>query len=431
MNLLKMLIICFTFLLIVKFSIASDNEYLNEFNNPNENCTIFYSWAFIDNSTKVRKIVDYRCCDKECINLPYDTKNNEIVIDTNLQDIAKFIVFKSDVDEGVFKETDYEVSTYEKSVTCNYYGIDVLKEQSRNLGVKVTIDDVSPKVLSKNAQKTVRNIYEIAKDLQIIKEVNPTALIISASCVGSNLIEYYALSSLKTCKSYITNSKNQFAYFGMVDDYINCNQDSLERLNIAKYSPDILLQHVEKRAIESFQCYLKTTKMCNDYSETKYDFYIKKINELEGVTSKVNFNNEVNLIVEKVNKRFDEKKNEVNNKINQISENIKIIEQKIQSKENDITNILYTPNYDFSNIKTNLDILNVEMGNAKGLFAINKFNSAMTKLNENGKLVVQINNILNAELSKDRKIKNIVWIVLVLIIIFLIYWYKKRNDYYY
>lgn len=410
----------FFFLVSIPLSNAIGEDYLKEFNNVGEQCSIHSGWRYLDNELVERFIVNYRCCkDNDCLDLPYDIENNYILNIDQIIDISKLIILKSNIENNYIKESDYDLEKKDDSIICHYYGLGVLEEESKNLGAEIAVEKAVPELLSKKAANIVSNMYGLSKRLNLIKDVNLGALILSVSCEGGKLIEYVALSSLTSCKSYIFNEKNQYAYYGMADDLVNCHTESLNKLDAAKYSPNTLFQHAEQRLVDSLKCFLNTGKQCQTYSETEYDYYTKKIKQLRTNLPNLNFDSIAGDNAKMANNRFKEKKDVVNEKLTLFSQKINEIEANISSKKKDIFNIFFFPNYDFSNVDTKINLFKNELQKAKELIDSNKFNSASEAIKANEEALNIIDNDLHNEFNKERKISWWVWgLVMVVAIIF-------------
>lgn len=413
---MKWLLMLFFFLLIVPNSIAIGEDYISEFNNSGEQCSIYGQWKYLDEQLSERYIVDYRCCEtNKCLDLPYDTRNNYLLDKSKLVDISKLIILKENIESGFIKEDNYNIENKSGSIICYFYGLDILKEESTNLAAKVTTEQIAPKLLSTKAASLVEEIYKVSKKFNFVKDVNPIALGISASCEGGKMIEYVALSSLNSCKLYIINEKNQYAYYGMIDDLINCDKESIEKLNEAKYSPNVLFKSAEKRILDSLKCFFSTSNQCQSYDETEYEYYLNKIKILQ--TNSLNVDN-IQIKAEIAENRFKEKENQTKYELELFSIQINEIENKLKSG-NGLTDLVYTAEYDFSNITNNFTMLKVDLQKAQDFAKLNRFNSAISTIKEDKDKIAMINIDLSKELNKNKKITTLGWIVIIIIVFFL------------
>ncbi len=402
--------------------VASPEDYLNEF-NESEICWIDYSFNYVSNNT-IRQIHDYDCCNETgCVNLPYDVKNAYLLSKDELFDVSKIMILNSLISSDQINEENYEIIEKSESVICAFYGIDVFKKETKSAGAKLA-DDLAPELMSKNAANLVHKSYELAKDLKLIKEVNPTALIISGVCYGGNSLENAALTQLNTCQQYIINVRNKNAFYGMVDDLLDCHNHSIDKLNLAKLNPDLWVRSTEQIIKEKVSCIgskLDPSIGSCEVKQKDYQFFLSKIRELKQVSTITNFSGEAKHSSDVAYTRFTYKKKVVTAKYKIVSSKIFNANVIIDKQEKNFFNRFFEPAYNFSSIKSNLSKIDYDSNKADELIRNNKLNSAINLLDKSAGDMNVLDGALNKEINKKRNL--VLWVKILLIILGILFVY--------
>jgi hypothetical protein len=415
-------------ILLSGFIFASSEEYLNEFNYIGETCTIYGEWNYLDSFTNSKHIVDYRCCSNSCLDLLYDSQNNQLLDDDTLLDTSKLVILKSRIDSNLITTSNYNIEKPYSSLVCSNYGIDVFKKQTGNLGTKVAVNDVVPEIASKKAATLIKNIYEAGKTLNVIEDVNPVALVLSVGCVGGDIFENIAVRKAKSCSSYIINEKNGYSYYGMVDDLKDCHEDSINILSKAKFSLNTLFNSAETKFFDGLKCMGSFFKSCNS-TETNFEYFTNAITQLEQQSPNLDFSNDAGINAILAGDRFLKKRIEANVSLNTAFNDLHYLQIKIENNSHPIKNIFYEPSYNFKEIKENLSIINDKLLNAETLLQINKFNTVTTIGNTSSNDIDILNSETDIEINKERHLnwlKIIVVIVGILLLFFAYRWVKDK-----
>jgi len=400
----KGIVIIFLITLIALPPCLSQGEYLYEFNNDDEVSELDSSWTYLTSDGIQHRIDVYRYCkDSECILVIFDI-SNKIILNRS-QTISFFDNYKL---KGMMREEGISTALYdisfERSITCDFIA-PKFKEEVKNVAVKVTAEEILPHLLPKNATELVSTIYKAGKDIGIVKSPNVGILVLGASCYGGDFLENIAYSTLTSCKYYVENLENNKAYEGQIEDLIGCHQEAISKLDLAKKSPDVLMQHIETGAgniIKKIEYDVGSTacnvlgifgKKCNvndqKFDESSYTRIVSRIQKMEEKRIDSTEINSWSCSVTDISmERLEQKRKDSMIHLSMLSNRIETIENELKEYNKFdgvylmILNLLKKPAYNFTEVEINLDEANGKYYDARNFYDQHKYNSAIKKTEE-------------------------------------------------
>lgn len=226
------LLVLMSILLAVPTMALSADEYSNEFNNPGETCVLenyFNYWTpqpnfFHSDNHKLTVPVIYRCCtsSNDCLKIIFDLQNQELMSDNYVAEVADLSFIQQNLENGNISEENYLLdSAFD---VCSYFGTSKLRQEAVNLGGQ-TAHEIKP-VLSTKVQQFVTQSLSAGKTLGVIKELNPTDLVISATCYLDQKSLKKAFEKITECKGYLHNIRNRDVVAGQVNILKNCDAEA-------------------------------------------------------------------------------------------------------------------------------------------------------------------------------------------------------------
>ncbi len=387
--------------------LSEGDEYLNEFSNNGETSSVisiiqydrkdFFSSIFA--SPSFSEVRFYSYCNQTCTVIPFDIEERRFFDEKNLKD-----VFSSEKAIELVKSGNVTESAYRFSLgldLCEYYGFDVLREESMNLG-----GEGAPLLLPESAKFTKQ-----LKELGMISKFNPTTFVASVSCTQVLNKEDKALNKIKEGTKYIINLRNGFAYYGITDEFQNYNKETIEEINKAKQS--LLVQiHAPIQSIFNLAIapFIKMIDNClnnkcqGDISidKTNMEIFNEKlvlISNNYAQLSNQNYDNEVELALNRFNDKAEESRTFIDNATRELN---KLNAEIPYSVTETIFNFIEQPETDYSIARLRQTKADDYLNKAKENQTAYKFNSANQNSNysisQSGEGVV----FANMEKSKQR-----------------------------
>ncbi len=392
------------------YMLSEGDEYLNEFSNKGETSSVisiiqydrrdvFSSMLSYPSFSEVRF---YSYCNQTCIVIPFDIEERRFFDEKILKDI-----FSSEKAIDLVKSGNVTESAYTFSLgfdLCDYYGFDILKKESINLG-----GEAAPLVLPESAKVTKK-----LKEASIISKFNPTTFVASVSCTKVLKEESNVFNKIAEGRQYIINLRNGFAYYGIVDDFQNHNRETIQEIKEAKNS-SLVKAHAFVQSISKLLTpFIKIIENClnnqcqGDFSIDKtnmeiFDEKLSLISNNYAQLSNQNYEHEAELSINRIKYKSEDSLTNINNAANELSEiNSHIPNTFIEA----IFNFIEEPETDYSMARLRQIKADDYLNKAKESQTAYKFNSA----NQNSNYSIAQSRegmvFVNMEKSKQRYPKD-------------------------
>ncbi len=396
----EILVMAFLAIMMIPPTVCA-SVYQTEFNNPDEKTRTVSSWQYETKDGGLQWVDVYEYCkDTDCILVAFDTLNKKELSNQECSGFFQNYNLQQEIDKGNLNEDVYALQS-DHSITCDFF-VPQFPDQLKAGTIEVTADKILPELLPKNLGALVTKVYSLGKDLELIDSVNPTVLVLGASCLGGEYFENIAFSTLESCKASVKNLKAYKAYEGQPEDLFNCHKKAIDNLNLAKNSPNLLTQNLEvqlsntgKEAqyqVDSASCKLLgwLTGPCDPLKQaldvSSLDKFISKVNTLGDIKIDIaGIKSESGQQSTTSTKRIADKSNEAANAISMLQSKIESEEEKLQEKnglEIQLKNLVLAPAYDFSMAETEISKANQNKVNAELLKETYRFNSAAIQAKE-------------------------------------------------
>jgi len=238
-------LIGFVLVLLISIPVVKcDDGYLNEFNNPGEHSEVVSKWSFLTLDGKYRTVHIYKYCKDGCVHVAFDVKNKELLAEAQTEAIFENDLIRGYISDGSISESDYTCSIEGESEVCEFIIPERFVGEITKDGAKIALTNL-PKFIPGNAMKI------IGKSAAAIPGVNIPIVVGGVACIGGSVLESSAISSLETCKRYISDLRDFKSYEGEYDDLINSHDVAIESLENAKNSPRVWLNFVETGAADT------------------------------------------------------------------------------------------------------------------------------------------------------------------------------------
>lgn len=423
-------------ILVLLPSVSAYGDYKDEFNESGESATFEGSWAYLTNDGVFRDIEVYKYCSSKCVYVLFDVGNTKDLNTEISSDFFESFLLKTLISDGGINEGMYIVEYTDKSITCDYIAPKFTPEV-KNLAVDITTGKIIPDLLPKNAKNSFLQLREIGKEIGLIKSANIPIIVIGAFCIGSDLAESSAMSTLNTCRVIIQNIKANKAYEGQAEELAGCHSQAMSNLNMLKLAPNNLFNYVETGAsnvakdvvntggetwclVTSFITHTNCSTQKPQYDVSNIDKLSSKINELQMNTPKIDISNSQRMATESSN-RIVKKKKEVSDAASALKNRTGRLDKNItENSKSDLVRGFFQKPYDFTDAKERYNTAYGELNQAEILSNSFKFNSALTLIGQANSHISQAEDSFARILSKGREINTINVGIFVLVIFFIL-----------
>ncbi|MCK4797051.1 MAG: hypothetical protein KAT05_06690 [Spirochaetes bacterium] len=400
MKLVVFVSLIFVLLLTPVAFCTSVDDYMHEFGNEGETCTVVDTFVYNqkdpkwwdDNYYSETVPVFYNCCDNDdCTVIAIDIKNKELLYDDSFKELINLNYIKYSLSVGNLSTT-YFVNKGLNS--CVFHGRKKLSKESLNLAADVT-EDVARLQKSKHSSQVIQMIHT-AKSLNIISPFSAVDFGISRICSYNNKKLEKAVSRLATCNLYLENIRNNYARTGYVEELDNCFVQA--KIDLEDYHEDYIAKgkyHVDKTAniISYFfhGIYSVINFLLNNSGNINLNLSIEKTEyELAEDISKSIENKQVYLHNPKTEEIFDKytlriiwKSIEYDLKYYPLKNNLSSLKYKTPNILEIYTNdIFYEPNYNISEGISLLNEADEELKKCDNLYKQHKYNTAIFCIDE-------------------------------------------------
>ena len=94
-------------------------EYLNEFNNAEESCTINDAFFYTDSENKLDFITIYECCNQnQCLKIPFDLQNRNEISEADLRETFNINFARAKIRSGDLVPSNYFPESFD---VCAYF----------------------------------------------------------------------------------------------------------------------------------------------------------------------------------------------------------------------------------------------------------------------------------------------------------------------
>lgn len=404
------------FILLLPYTYATSGEYFNEFNETGEICTVNSTWSYLNNDLKNREIVVYNCCNKiSCLTLPFDENNRIVLTDNETVNFFRAISLREYILEKGISSDLYNLPSSD-AITCYFFSINDVKRESKNAVLELGVKEFAPKIFPKAEATIIAKVYTLGKYLRLVEETNIPVLVISTLCTGGEYAETLVISSMKNCGLLVDNLKGNKIYEDIANDTIECNNNIMNILQIAKYTPSVFFEKCED-------------KLKGLFSETNqtivWDVYDTKISTLSSLYSAYDNSNENILeLSNKTVERFQKKKEEAQIMFDDYNGSVEQLKEELDAKISSVwwKNFLYEPNYNYDGIKKHLiaDDSDIQ-SHFQILISESKFNSGISLITNSTNNLFQLRvDMENEDLNSRNFDLRILFYGLALLIIFLV-----------
>ena len=363
------------------------DEYLNEFSNNGDTSSIIFSMNYDQSEVSLNerdlsyatKINFYSYCDQNqsCTIIPFNIQQR-IFLEKQIADIFRNKNAIELAKSGNITESAYIFSNGFSDLICGYYDSNVFNEESINL-----VGNVLP-----NVKPETTKPIKLMKFGGFISKPNYLSLGISGACIISGNDDLPNEIINGGIYTYIL--KNGYAYNGIVRDFQIYNFGIMEKIKDRKDS-----------------IFWSTIYIFNNpiiyHSEPLVQGNYIKLTQL----STQNYENEVELAVNRFNDKSEESRSFIDNATNKIDD---LTSQIPYTFTEAILNLIEEPETNFSLAKQKQAIAYDYLNKAKENQKVYKFNSA--NQNSNYSIAQSREGIVfaNTENSKQRHLKIWVWL---------------------
>lgn len=215
----------------------SNTSYVQEFSEPGEQGVLDSTWSYLTHDGVQRTIDVYRYGN---VLIAFDQTGLTPLSDSQAVDFFQSYELRQLVATGQVSPASYSIS-FQQSVVCSV-AVPEIGGQTSSLVVGQASDAIQ-KVLPDEASAIVGDLFSVGEKVGLITDVNPYVLALGAVCYGGNLIENYAASQLASCANYVQDLQNFQTYEGMPQDLVGCHDAAIQKLQLAQYSPNVLVQY--------------------------------------------------------------------------------------------------------------------------------------------------------------------------------------------
>jgi len=406
-------------ILIINFVQAQSinpNEYLNEFSEKSENCSVIDGYFYSDYNNNLGFTSIYRCCnEKICIDLPFDIYNKRIYDKWDMGEQFNINYMRSAIKEGKVKPSEHFPESFD---LCSYFS-DKLDDQEVALAVK-TADEIK-----QYAPQNYRKIYEIAKGAGVatgvITEFDIGVFVVAVGCNHLSKQEEEAFFKAGECYQYLQSIESGTTNYKINSQVSQCMSEAETQLNGVL---DSWAQQV-KGALNTV---VATGKALWDWGKNvaqgdlnaKFEISPTSYDVAKGIRDKIQiektylFNPNEYSLTSNAEKRFSEKQNESNLILNEAYNDYLDLNGKVMDGFYEFfLNLFAKPNVDYSKAREEVGLAKQEIDEMKNLIKENKFNSA-SALNESIS-----RHLLNGEeeFSKNYVKQSTDWLTIFLIIL--------------
>jgi hypothetical protein len=348
---------------------SEGDEYLNEFNNSGESSSVISVMYY---GQKASSVNFYSYCNQTCIIVPFDIGDRKFYDDKQiLEDIFRNKNAIELVKSGNITEAAYTFSS--SNFICDYYDIDVFKEESINLGGKV-----APLVKPESAK-----VIKPLKGVGMISKFNEFTFVASVYCLPSNNDDI--LNKIAGGKIYTDYLKIGYAYNGIVGDFRNHDGEIIENINDREKSLWNLI-------------YIFNNPMYDNQLPLIKNNYAHLVQ-----LSTQNYDNEVESAIRRFNDKSEESRTFINNATNELNEINSQIPNTFVEK---IVNFFEEPETNYTTASLKRDNAESFLKTATEDRGMYKFNSAIQNSNDSIAQSREGIKFVNLEKSKDRYFKN-------------------------
>jgi len=410
-------------------------EYLKEFNNADELCTINDAFFYTDSNNKLNFITIYECCNEnQCLKIPFDLQNRKELSELNLEETFNINFVRDKIRGGNLVPSNYFLESFD---VCSYFS-DKLPEQSRSLAVKAAdnVEEFTPK----NAQKIYRTMRGAGFATGLITEFDIGLFVVGVGCNKLSKQEDEAFFKVAECYNYVQNIESGTAHYGITSQAYSCMQDA-----------DVLLFQVleswGQKIKGAFNKVASTTKAIwnwgkdlaqgnlsanLDITETSYEA-AQRIKGKLNIEKNYLENPDSFILSENAQKRLIEKRYSAEKVHSELKQEYDLLKDNVPGWFSElVTNIIYKPNADYSESRFYLDNSESSLNLMKNLIKISKYNSAV---NLNESILINLNNSLENYESQSRLERKVDWLIVIFwllilgIVIFLGMKYFKQEKY--
>jgi hypothetical protein len=378
----------FVFLLFIIFFISfvsadytiNPDEYLTEFNNIGEVCTINDLFFYTDSGENLNFITIYECCDKDqCLKIPFDLQNKKEVKELDIKDVFNINFARENIRSGNLIPSNYFPESFD---VCSYFS-DKLPEQSRNLAVKAadSVEEFAP--------KNYQRIYRIVKGAGIatgfISQFELGIFVVGVGCNKLSKQEDEAFFKVAECYNYIQSIESGATHYGITFQTYNCMKEADMLLDqILKSWGQQIKSALNKVANTAKAIWNWGTDLAQgnlsahlEISETSYEAAQRIKGKLNIEMSYLENPNAFDLS-NSAQKRLSEKRYLTQNTYSNLRTDYNLLNNKIPGKfEEFIHNIIYNPNTHYEESRAYLEEAEMNLNLMNNLIRISKYNSAL------------------------------------------------------
>jgi hypothetical protein len=390
---------CSLLLIALTFSTSTVNaqsDYMTEFSEAGDVFSTFAHWEYLTQDGVHRTIEVYKYCEGQtCLLVPFDIRNHALL--SNAQAVAFFenLVLQQMLPSQEIVSGTYSTDALNKgSITCDLT-VPRFDIEAKALALQVVAEDVLPNLLPKNAAKIVQSMYDLGEGAGVVKSASVPILVLGAACVGGDFLENLATSSLVTCALLTSNLRQSLAYEGQYEDIMNCHSEALQKLKLARYSPDILTQHLETKARNSLEQWWAdlsnwfarltgSTRIQANITMSNYDKVVEQLSVIQTLNETYTGVSSVALSDFTIYKsRIELKVQEANVAIRNLDSSLSTLKSQLSGYTSlggiytKLLNLVQTPRYDFSAAIANQSLAMQSQLSARSLNSTYMFNSAI------------------------------------------------------
>ena len=268
---------------------AQQTGYVTEFSELGEQPVVDSVWAYLTGSGSLDTVDLFRY---GTTLVAFDSTTNQPLSGNQSLDFLTSYELSALTASGVLTESSFTIS-FQLSAVCEV-AVPQLGNQLQGLAADKASSALE-KVLPDGAASVVQGLFNLGDEVGLVKEADPAMLALGVSCYGGNLMESYAATQLTSCQEYVANLKNHVVYQGMSSDLVNCIPSAINKLQLAQYSPDVLIQYGETvvsnaatsagNTIQGGFCYLLHCQVPPPhFNNATLDQILGEINDLSSIT---------------------------------------------------------------------------------------------------------------------------------------------------
>ena len=420
MSVRAIILLSFALLLAAPELLATPSDYLEEYNNPGENCSADDLFTMIAPEGRIATTILVCCENTTCRNLVIDENGMSEYTVLGATDALQTYSIRLRMRRGEFNEEEFYHlgDTFE---ICSFFDLDVLRDQGIAIGTEGV--ELGAEIFYPQQAKKVKEVTGLLKGFGIVSKINPAALTASVVCTANIGAQQDAVQKVADCYVLAKSIRYGEATYGAVGQLERCNGE-------AKALIDEVTKSLTQQVISATNTVVNFfAGMIDMAKEPEKGLEIKKttLQQLEDIGDRIKENPVLKhpdafSVASQSVARFSEKKAEASSAIQLVEVHLADVKETDRSTITYwLQNVFQEPNLNYTRHKETIQMADQRIDLAKGHFERKRFNSATKAAAEVELLSLdaekQRNDLNTIIQSFDRRWKNGLLIVALTILI--------------